>query len=86
MLQKMLQKMQAVNEPFLLAMKFIKKQSTFLSYTIAFRQCLHIGLETHEPSDFPFEQLFHYIKNSSLLCVQTNMMFLILNSIGIVAV
>ena len=24
---------------------------------------LCIGLETREPSDFPFEQLFHYIKN-----------------------
>ena len=24
---------------------------------------LHSGLETREPSDFPFEQLFHYIKN-----------------------
>ena len=36
--------------------KFIKK-------TMHLDNTLHIGLETREPSDFPFEQLFHYIKN-----------------------
>ena len=37
-------------------MKFIiKKQSTFLSHL---DNALRIGLETREPSDFPFEQLF----------------------------
>ena len=44
-------------------MKFIKKQSMFLSFTLEFRKRLRIGLETREPSDFLFEQLFHYIKN-----------------------
>ena len=38
-------------------MKFIKNNQLHLD------NALRIGLETREPSDFPFEQLFHYIKN-----------------------
>ena len=40
------------------------KESEALSrpVTIAFRQC-PVGLETREPSDFPFEQLFHCISD-----------------------
>ena len=69
--------MQAVNEPFLLEV-YKNNQRSCLSQ-LHLDNALRICLETREPSDFPFEQLFHYIKNF----VQTNVMFLILNSIGI---
>ena len=53
--------MQAVNEPFL--MKFIKNNQRSCLSQLHLDNALRIGLETREPSDFPFEQLFHYIKN-----------------------
>ena len=40
-------------------MKFIKT----INVLVHLDNSLRIGLETREPSDFPFEQLFHYIKN-----------------------
>ena len=45
-------------------MKFIKKnnQRSCLSQYLL-DNALRIGLQTGEPFDFPFEQLFHYIKN-----------------------
>ena len=61
-------------------MKFIKNNQRSCLSQLHLDNALRIGLETREPS---FEQLFHYIKNLSLLFVQTNV---ILNSIGIVAV
>ena len=44
-------------------MKFIKnnQRSCLSQLHLDNAQC--IGLETHKLSDFPFEQLFHYIKN-----------------------
>ena len=44
-------------------MKFIKKNQLSCLSQLHLDNALHIGLETREPSDFPFEQLFHYIKN-----------------------
>ena len=45
-------------------MKFIKNnQRSCLNSQLHLDNALRIGLETREPSDFPFEQLFHYIKN-----------------------
>ena len=44
-------------------MKFIKKKKLSCLSQLHLDNALRIGLETHEPSDFPFEQLFHYIKN-----------------------
>ena len=40
----------------------LKNQRSCLSQ-LHLDNALHIGLETREPSDFPFEQSFHYIKN-----------------------
>ena len=55
-------------------MQLANMRGCFLFTTKSVRHCLglsqlhldnalRIGLETREPSDFPFEQLFHYIKN-----------------------
>ena len=44
-------------------MKFIKKNQRSCLSQLQLDNALRIGLETREPSDFPFEQLFHYIKN-----------------------
>ena len=44
-------------------MKFIKNNHLFCLSQLHLDNALHIGLETRETSDFPFEQLFHYIKN-----------------------
>ena len=43
-------------------MKFIKNNQRSC-FSLHLDNALRIGLETCEPSDFPFEQLFHYIKN-----------------------
>ena len=42
-------------------MKFIKNIQRSCLSQLHLDNALHI--ETREPSDFPFEQLFHYIKN-----------------------
>ena len=44
-------------------MKFIKNNQRSCLSQLHLDNALRIGLETSEPSDFPFEQLFHYIKN-----------------------
>ena len=44
-------------------MKFIKNNKRSCLSQLHLDNALRIGLETREPSDFPFEQLFHYIKN-----------------------
>ena len=44
-------------------MKFIKNNQRSCLSQLHLDNALRIGLETREPSDFPFEQLFHYIKN-----------------------
>ena len=43
-------------------MKFIKNNKCSCLSQLHLDNALRIGLETREPSDFPFEQLFHYIK------------------------
>ena len=43
-------------------MKFIKNNQRSCLSQLHLDNALRIGLETREPSDFPFEQLFHYIK------------------------
>ena len=76
-------------------MQLANMRGCFLLTTKSVRHCLGlsqlhldnalcIGLETREPSHFPFEQFTSRISHS-FLCKQ-NVMFLILNSIGIVAV
>ena len=54
--------MQAVNELFYYEVYKKNNQHSCLSQ-LHLDNALRIGLEIHEPSDFPFEQLFHYIKN-----------------------
>ena len=44
-------------------MKFIKNNQRSCLTQLHLDNALRIGLETREPSHFPFEQLFHYIKN-----------------------
>ena len=44
-------------------MKFIKNKQRSCLSQLHLDNALRIGLETREPSDFPFEQLFHYTKN-----------------------
>ena len=44
-------------------MKFIKNNQRSCLSQLHLDNALRIGLEIREPSDFPFEQLFHYIKN-----------------------
>ena len=43
--------------------KFIKNNQRSCLSQLHLDNALRIGLETREPSDSPFEQLFHYIKN-----------------------
>ena len=44
-------------------MKFIKNNQRSCLSQLHLDNALRIGLETREASDFPFEQLFYYIKN-----------------------
>ena len=44
-------------------MKFINNNQHSCPSQLHLDNALRIGLEAREPSDFPFEQLFHYIKN-----------------------
>ena len=49
-------------------MKFIKNNQRSCLSQLHLDNALRIGLETHEPSDFPFEQLFHYIRIGHSFC------------------
>ena len=43
--------------------KFINNNQRSCLSQLHLDNVLRIGLESRESSDFPFEQLFHYIKN-----------------------